>query len=69
MAYSPESERAPRGISLAVTAGILTMIASVIIVLALFTWQPWKAPTTGSGIQGGGDAPAPEHQRVLPASR
>jgi hypothetical protein len=59
----------PRGVAVIMTAGILTMIASVVLILAIFTWQPWRESTTGGGIQGGADTPVPEHQRTLPATR
>lgn len=40
---------------------LLTMIASVLVLLAVFTWQPWAEETPGNGIQGGGDpTPVPE---------
>ncbi len=49
------------------TAGILTMIAGVMIVLAAFAWQPWQEDhTTGGGIQGGGN-PTPVPTQAAPA--
>jgi hypothetical protein len=51
------------------TAGILTMIAAIILLLAIMTWQPWQDGRvhSGGGIQGGGDAtPTPVRQAPSP---
>lgn len=56
-------EQMPRGVAITMTFGILTLIASVIVVLAVFTWQPWQEDEAGGGIQGGGNpTPVPEEQ-------
>ncbi|HEY7271057.1 MAG TPA: hypothetical protein VH951_14625 [Dehalococcoidia bacterium] len=65
-----QHEHMPAGVSVAMAAGILTMIVTVMVILALFTWQPWRDDTRVNGIQGGGNpTPVREYQRSVPLTR